>query len=340
MRRLRLFVCEYVTGGGFAGASLPPGLVREGDMMLGALVKDLAELPGVELVTTRDRRLPDAALPATVVPITAGGDPWAMWRAQVAEADATWPIAPETGGILERLSGLVLECRRPLLGSRPTAVRLAASKRDTALRLAEHGLATLSTVPLASAMADGMPPGHHGWVVKPDDGAGAEDAYVLRSVAELRRWSRARQDIARFVVQPFVEGAAASLSLLCAGGRTALLGCNSQDVRFDGDRLRYHGGVVGGRESRRTLLQPIAERIAAAMPDLWGHVGVDLVEAKEGPVVIEINPRLTTSYVGLRRALGINPAELALQLLDRDIAAIPIPGSVRAVAVRVDGNTA
>jgi tyramine---L-glutamate ligase len=32
-------------------------------------------------------------------------------------------------------------------------------------------------------------------------------------------------------------------------------------------------------------------------------------------VVLEINPRLTTSYAGLGRALGCNPAGLVLDLL-------------------------
>jgi predicted ATP-grasp superfamily ATP-dependent carboligase len=31
--------------------------------------------------------------------------------------------------------------------------------------------------------------------------------------------------------------------------------------------------------------------------------------------VVEINPRLTTSYVGLREAIGVNPAELIIKTL-------------------------
>jgi predicted ATP-grasp superfamily ATP-dependent carboligase len=33
-----------------------------------------------------------------------------------------------------------------------------------------------------------------------------------------------------------------------------------------------------------------------------------------GPVVVEINPRLTTSYVGLRESLALNPAELIVSI--------------------------
>ena len=125
---LRLFVCEYVTGGGLAGRLLPPSLCREGDMMLGALVKDLRDLPGVELVLTRDARLtaPDGPPNGSVDirRLEDGDDPWPVWRRIAAEADAAWPIAPETNGMLERLSGLILDAGCKLIGSRPAAVRL------------------------------------------------------------------------------------------------------------------------------------------------------------------------------------------------------------------------
>jgi hypothetical protein len=69
---------------------------------------------------------------------------------------------------------------------------------------------------------------------------------------------------------------------------------------------------VGGQ------LAALGGRIAAAIPDLWGYVGVDLVATASGPVVLEVNPRLTTSYCGLRLALQVNAAELVLGLLRPD----------------------
>lgn len=53
-----------------------------------------------------------------------------------------------------------------------------------------------------------------------------------------------------------------------------------------------------------------ARAAVGALPGLRGHVGVDLVAAPDRCVVIEVNPRLTTSYVGLRRVLRANLAEL------------------------------
>jgi hypothetical protein len=55
-----------------------------------------------------------------------------------------------------------------------------------------------------------------------------------------------------------------------------------------------------------------AAALARSAADLRGPVGVDLVLAAAGPVVIEINPRLTTSWIGLRRIARVSLAGLLL----------------------------
>jgi predicted ATP-grasp superfamily ATP-dependent carboligase len=49
-----------------------------------------------------------------------------------------------------------------------------------------------------------------------------------------------------------------------------------------------------------------------ASGDLRGPVGVDLVLTRRGAVVIEINPRLTSSWIGLRKIARTNPARYLL----------------------------
>jgi len=310
---------------------LPASLRREGDMMLGALVKDLAEIPGWDPVLTRDRRLPHPDLPGADLSARIewldDGDPWPAWRRIVEEVDAVWPIAPETGSALARLSDLVLAAGRTLIGSRPDAVRLTTDKRATAECLAAAGVPVAPTRPLSAIGAIDPPAGPNGWVVKPVDGAGAEDTYLFRRREDLACWlERAGAEAGRFVLQPYLSGTAASLSMLCREGRAWLLSCNRQEVAvLDDGRFAYRGGLVGGMEHRRPAYEPIADAVAAAIPGLWGYVGVDLVDGSDGPVILEVNPRLTTSFVGLREAIGRNPAALVLDLLEREIDAIRCP---------------
>lgn len=307
---MRIFVCEYVTGGGLMERELSPSLTHEGDMMLAALVNDLAALAGVEVLSVRDHRLPPAELDARVTTLRDAAAVWEEWRRSMAQADAVWPIAPETEGALERLTAMVEEEGRLLLGSRVSAIRIAASKRATAQTLARFGVPVAATVPAGAPLPDSS----SGWVAKPDDGAGAEDTWLFTDAGELQAWLDDAGRADRFVLQPYVPGEAASLSALFRDGKVWLLACNRQHVIIEGGRLLYVGGEVGALEAHRATLAPIAARVAAALPGLWGYAGIDLVITQAGPVVLEVNPRLTTSYVGLKAALGTNPAAMVLAL--------------------------
>ena len=322
---MRLLICEYVTGGGFAGSPLPPGLAREGDMMVDALVKDVAALDGVDIVLLRDSRLAPMAVPGPCRVVRVDENPWEVWRAAIEQADAVWPIAPETGGALLRLSELVVCAGRTLIGSRPHSVSLTTSKQTTAAHLASRGVPVVPTVRARDVRCQDLPDGEHGWVVKPDDGAGAEATRLFRSADELRQWLTVSTGADNLVVQPYVPGMAASLSVLCRDGRSWLLSCNRQDIVIEGGAFRFCGCVVGGLEHRRPICARLAAAVTAAIPDLWGYVGVDFVDCDLGPVVLEINPRLTTSYAGLRQAIGVNPAELVLRLLQGDLDAVERP---------------
>ena len=306
---MRVFVCEYVTGGGMRSQAGLSRLRRQGEAMLAALVKDLAEVPEIEVVVARDSRLPSADLPADIELIEPTTALWSAWSRILSEADALWPIAPESERALEGLSRLALEQGRILLGSGPEQVRLTASKWATANHLAAHGVPVVSTWPSVR-----LPPSKHGWVVKPDDGAGCEGIRLFRQEVEFRDWLGAFGGTRVYVVQPLVQGEALSLSVLCQNGAARVLSCNTQTVVTDSAGFRYLGGVVGARSDHQEVLERIAVQVAAAIPGLWGYIGIDLIDTSAGPLVLEVNPRLTASYVGLRRALGLNPAALVLDL--------------------------
>lgn len=328
---MRIFVCEYITGGGLQGGVAPASLIAEGAMMVQALAADLADISGVRVLAAYDPAVTLGPLPAELRAVAPNGI-WRQWQELVAEADAVWPIAPETDGALERLTELAEKGGRPVLNSRLAALAIARSKLATFRHLASRGIPVVPTVDAQ----DDPPPSEAGWVAKPDDGAGCDNTIFLPDAIALARWRRAGP-AASSVLQPFLPGAALSGSILAQEGRSWLLACNRQNVEIMGGKFAYHGGIVGGAEEFRARLEPIAAQIAAALPDLWGYVGVDLIDGPGGPVVLEINPRLTTSYIGLRRSLGLNPAALVLALLHRKIGSIVRPLSPQPVEIAVSG---
>jgi predicted ATP-grasp superfamily ATP-dependent carboligase len=156
----------------------------------------------------------------------------------------------------------------------------------------------------------------HCWVVKPDDGVGCVGARICRSQDELALIAELAEAGEAFVIQPFIEGVPASLSLLCREGDVRLLSCNLQRVAVANDEFHLLGCIVNGITDDWARYARIARDIAVAIPGLWGLVGVDFIAAEQGPLLLEINPRLTTAYVGLKNSLGENPAALVLDLID------------------------
>lgn len=301
---LRILALEYITGGGLKGEDLPLGLAREGDAMLTALLRDLREIPGLSAVSSRDARLPPPETGGEF--IAPEGDIWAFWARLMGGADALWPVAPETGGILERMSRLA--GAKILIGSDAETVAITASKRRTANLLAANGINSVPTVPALEF----LPPSDSGYVVKPDDGVGADGTRVFESGEELAEFFAARDDAVRFVAQPFLSGTPASISAVFRQGQAQVLSCNRQDIPRANGAFRYLGFDVGALEELRPAFTGIARRVARALPGLRGYAGIDLIVTGGEPVVLEINPRLTTSYAGLSESLGRNAAKLIL----------------------------
>ncbi|MFO1418625.1 MAG: ATP-grasp domain-containing protein [Methylotetracoccus sp.] len=311
----RILLAEYVTGGGLAPEIPDAALLHEGELMIEALVADLSEAGQHQLTVLRDARLP---IPRSwrnepridVIPID-GAIPFDLaWGRQLDRCDAVWPIAPETAGVLERLTRQAEASDASLLGCPADAVRLTSSKLATAHRLARAGIAVIGTrsIPCADR------PDQWPVVVKPDDGVGCGGAEILPTLDDYRLWHARVADTARYVVQPLLQGRASSLSVLFERGRARLLSINRQHVHVEQRRFHLSHCTVERPCGSREDLQRLAAEIAAALPELSGYAGVDFIDTEQGPVVLEVNPRLTTSYATLRETTGINAAELVLRL--------------------------
>ena len=308
--RLKIFVCEFITGGGLYREPLPPSLMREGEMMLQALLSDLLALPGVEVIITRDARLPRLMLPVTTISIDPAAQLWRCWEDCIASADAVWPIAPESDGMLERLSRLVVAHGKVLIGSTPSAVATTASKSVTANTLAAAGCQIVPTYSATEWHDRTTGP----WVAKPDDGVGCMDTRLFGKAEELQGWLDQGNRMQTHIVQPYLAGEAASLSLITHGANIHLLSCNRQLIEVRDGEFHYCGSVLNGMAQYWQACETVARNVVLAIPGLAGHVGVDVLIHNESITVIEVNPRLTTSYVGLHRATGRNPARLILDM--------------------------
>ncbi|HEY2023774.1 ATP-grasp domain-containing protein [Paraburkholderia sp.] len=343
----KIFVYEYLTGGGIdpelAGAgSLADlsALIVEGRLMRDALVADLRELDGVDVTFATSRF--ETLNPGDAHCMAAPGESMTAFVARAArEHDYAWIIAPECDGLLLRFHDAVGTAR--WLGCAKEAIRVTSSKSATAACLAAHGIATTPA----------LEPGDPGevvageadrWVVKPDDGAGGLDTVVFERFADACADYDARAAAARNpVLQAWVDGEPLSLSLICRDGGAELVSINRQQIGLsDGDAQHHNARIVGfdgvlvdqidRLSDQGRVLHALAQRVARAIPGLRGFAGIDVVwHPRRGPVVIEVNPRLTVAYAGLSAARG---GELACALLDAHGVRVQRPATARMDALQ------
>ena len=112
-----------------AGQVVPSAKLAAAQTIVRAMLDDLLGVAGVSVTQWCDARvklglqLDTARLNQTQV----DSFDEAAWLQTVSDCDAVWLIAPESEGVLERLSSAVLRSGRLLLGCSPKAVRICAS---------------------------------------------------------------------------------------------------------------------------------------------------------------------------------------------------------------------
>ncbi len=338
----RVFVYEHLTGGGMlergGRETSLAALLTEGRALRDALTEDLLGAGwAVDVLedSQRDTRPPAGA---TIHAVEDRQRQRGKFRELASRADHTILIAPECGGVL-------LECCRQAersgarLRSPPAEfVAVAADKQQTVCRLAAAGVPVPSGVLVAAGAAL---PEVFAWpaLVKPLDGAGSLGIRRIPNAGLAAAFPRQAHPLR---LETFCSGLAASVALLCgpaAGGRRAVArGSGATDfsdgscVRFrpalvqplpaarqhlaaDGS-CRYRGGSLPLEPGLCRRAQRLGLRALQALPPATGWIGIDLIlgPAADGSadVVVEVNPRLTSSYVGLRRLCRDNLAAAML----------------------------
>ena len=305
----RVFLYEFISGGGCFHPSIdePPSgtLLQEGLAMWRAAYEDLSRISNVEVVTTRDARLSMAG--ELAIPVDQN-DPQ-LFTDLARRCDAALVIAPEFDGHLENLVRQVEEAGCRLLGTDSSFVRRAANKQATLESLVAAGV----SVPHGQLLQSGklVPRGtKYPVVAKHNDGAGS-----MGRVLDIEPDGPFDKDMR---LEEFLSGTSCSQSFLCCGDQPAIA-CPPMEqwIARDGS-LQYLGGERMQSQPLVERASSLAEKVVLAFPNTRGYVGVDMIlgNAPDGSedCVLEVNPRLTTSYIGLRHLTDDNLMQMLLDI--------------------------
>ncbi len=283
---MRILIAEYAVGGGAKSSSL----LKEGQAMLSTLQESF-EQAGHEVLSP----VAEPDFEAAVARLSS-------------ECDAGMVIAPD-----DKLAGLtrILESHTVNLGSPSAAVARCADKLMTTELLRANGILAprIFTRAELSEFEDGA---ELQYVRKPRFGCASDDVFVVLKSALAALPAAPDREV---LITEFIAGTDISSSSIVGRSAVLPLTINQQYIRRDGARLRYAGGVVPyalARETANEVMQISAR--AARLLGCAGYVGIDFVlDSANRAYVVDVNPRPTTSLVGIARVLNFNIAELLLR---------------------------
>ncbi|MFX1468748.1 MAG: ATP-grasp domain-containing protein [Promethearchaeota archaeon] len=331
MAKKLIFIFEFVSGGGFSKTYIPSSIFCEGFGMLRSIISDFKALD-FEIHTILDYRVffLSQFLQADIIKrVDFNEDYNKIFKKFTKKCDYVFIIAPESSNTLYKLTKIVKKYNKIVLSTSITGIKLGSSKIKTFKFFKKNDVCTPKTykIPYKKNLLD------LGFiiqkfrelkspiVIKPEDGVGAESIYYFEKEDHILNCFNnlnSKIDSKRtYILQEFIKGRDLSISLIGCPKLLELhpiiLSVNSQNISLKNFESEYYGGYCPLEDSKDILkrLSFLLKKIQTIK--IEGYFGIDFIAKHDlSFYLIEINPRLTTSYIGLRNIININCAELIL----------------------------
>ncbi len=259
------------------------------------------------------------------------------WIEVALRCDRTIVIAPELHQQLERIVQSLRLAGALVVASSQIFLQATSDKLETAGLFQESGVCHPATQSLTSYKASRS----NGCILdaslpvtlKRRDGAGCAEMRYFASEQRLTEWLNEPDSFHLFdgdwIVQQWQDGISASMAIIAnnewrvVGGveqRIELrpVSVYSESIAHDFFAVCNGGGIGPLTAISYELLEGLALLVRDALPSgAWGWIGIDFIIPRtmrnlEDLFVIEVNPRLTTSYLGYRKWYGHELSDLLL----------------------------
>ncbi len=322
-----------MSGGGYNQVDIPSSLFSEAYAMLRTTIEDFKKL-GFQIITLLDIRIEYLSqyLKADITKLVNKNDDYIkIYTECVKKSSYCFIIAPEFSNILYNLTKIAKDNKKTVLSIDLEGIWLGTSKLKTYNFFLENKVNTPQTyaIPFKKKFdlefvlqkfdTLGCP-----IIIKPEDGVGSESIFYFETKAQIIHFfedSNEKLDLSRkFILQEYIDGEDLSVSIINGVSskkpeamNQIILSINAQSIKFKdpaNDSI-YLGGFTPVVDYE--ILKDSLEKILKSMDlsSFRGYFGIDFIKKADNSLYfIEINPRLTTSYIGIRNILEYNPLEI------------------------------
>ncbi|MFW9952257.1 MAG: ATP-grasp domain-containing protein [Candidatus Thorarchaeota archaeon] len=324
-----LFIFEYVSGGGFYPEDISSSLLCEGYAMLRCISEDFKNL-GYRIITQLDERIKHLSnyLSVDEIYVVNSSNKFTdIYNLCLRKCNACFIIAPEFSNILYNLTKIAKERHKKVISIDLDGIMLGTSKIKTYDFFQKNNLNTPLTFLIPNIdnifnfdfINEKFNEYHIPFIIKPDDGVGAESIYYFENFERLQRFF-SNPDLnfnfnRNYILQEFIKGDDYSLSLINRDfkdnkkSNLYFISINSQKIKNKTElgNSTYFGGatpITKYPDLKNNIMKLIR---ALDLNQFNSYFGIDfIITDKNELFFIEINPRLTTSYVGIRNIYNQN----------------------------------
>ena len=206
------------------------------------------------------------------------------------------------GGWVEEITGNV-----PVLNNPPNIFTSISDKAWLADKLKILNLPHPFTVSLDSLKTPGDWTGGYPAIIKPRSGAGGMENRLVNNLEDLTM-TMAVLECGQYLLQEYIKGTVASVSLISTGEKAVTIAVNEQLAGIDmltGMPFAYCGNITPYISEHNDWMRETSIKLARELK-LIGSNGVDFIITDKGPVVLEVNPRFQGSIDTVERSTGHN----------------------------------
>ncbi|MEC8085843.1 MAG: ATP-grasp domain-containing protein, partial [Pseudomonadota bacterium] len=118
-------------------------------------------------------------------------------------------------------------------------------------------------------------------------------------------------DSKKYIIQEYIKGKSFSASIFCSKGNFTILSLNEHQVKKNKNNyIKINKIIVNKNISDNLKIYGLINKLKKNISTLSGYIGIDFIITNDDIYIIELNPRITTSFTKLNSTLGINLARL------------------------------
>lgn len=293
-----VLIYEYITGGGIINEDLTHDLLYEAKLILESLINDFSKSKTIDFKYLLDYRLKDKYGSSNSI-IVKDSD-YNFLSDIYKNFNYVLPILPESHNILYHYSRFLEKNKiKKILSSSETIKVMSDKKLFSNFCKKSEIKHPLLISDISKIKKNKL------YVIKDRFGVGCSYIQIISS-KDIERF-----DSNKYIIQEYIKGQSFSASIFCSKGNFTILSLNEHQVKKKRNNyIKINKIIVNKNISDNPKIYGLINKLKKSISTLSGYIGIDFIITNDDIYIIELNPRITTSFTKLNSTLGINLAEL------------------------------